>query len=389
MKKHNIKTLLIILMVGTLTQICTDMYLPSLPSIATYFHASTGQAQFTMTLLMLGVALSGLFYGPVSEIIGRRWTLIIGILIATVGSVICFFSYDIITLQIGRFIQGCGLGACSSLWRSILKDTYTGDELASISSYFSNFILLSVILAPFIGGYIEQYTRWQMTFVVLIIWSLIVLTMVWFIFKETGQHHGKHRSNLKFMLSAYKELFTSRSFMGFSFCSFLSFGGLFSWLTAGPVVLIKGAGISPVIFGWLSIITGIAMALGATVNGKLVRSIGSIVMMKIGWAIMSFAGVIMLINYYWWGINVYAILIPALIFIFGSSLTFANAFANFFIESDVNSFNSVSSFLTALDTVSLRFLRYSSDESTSPSLLISSSSLPTGSSLASVIKLLK
>lgn len=332
MKKHNTIILVIILAVGTLTQVCTDMYTPSLPAIAHYFHADVGQAQFTMTALMLGMTLTCLLYGPLSEVIGRRLTLILGIFIAIVGAAICLFAHSITILQLGRFIQGCGLGACSTLWRSIFRDTYSGDELASVSSYLTNFILLSVVLAPIMGGYFEQYFNWQTTFIVLLAWSVIVLAMVAFLFKETGQHHGKHRLNIKFIVSTYRELLTTRSFMGFTFCSLLTFGGLFAWLTAGSVVLIKGAGMQPVSFGWLSIITGLAMALGGTLNGKFVKQIGSRIMMQWGWALMTLAGTLLFSGYYVFGITVWSVLAPAVIFIFGSTLVFANAFSNAFLD---------------------------------------------------------
>lgn len=332
MKKHPIGTLVILLLVATLTQISTDMYIPSLPAIAHHFHVSIGASQATMSLFILGVAITGLVYGYLSEIIGRRSTLIIGIVLGTAGSILCLFAYNIGMLQLGRFVQGCGLGACSALWRSVFRDTYSGSELARVTSYLTSFVLVSVILAPFIGGYIEEYSIWQTTFIVLSAWSLLVLAVVAVKLKETGQHHGKHRANVKFMLSTYGELLRSRNFMGFTVCSLLSYGGLFTWLTAGPVVLIKGAGITPVLFGWLTTLTGIAMAIGGAVNGKFVTRMGSVKMMKIGWGIMAVAGVFMLLGYYTWGVNVPTVLMPSIIFIFGSTLTFANAFAKAFAD---------------------------------------------------------
>lgn len=330
MKKHSFSILLIILLVGTLTQISTDMYIPSLPAIAHHFHTPIGASQLTMSLFIFGVALSGLFYGYLSEVIGRRLTLLIGIAIAIAGALICLFASSIHMLQVGRFIQGCGLGATSALWRSIFRDTYAGDELAKMGSYLANVVLISVILAPFIGGYIQQYANWHMVFAVLTGWSLLVLAIIFLTFKETGQHHSKQRAKPKFMLKTYGELLRNRNFMGYTLCSFLSYGGLFTWLTAGPVVLIKGVGISPVLFGWLSIITGAAMALSGTVNGKLVKQVGSRKMMQIGWAIMTIAGALMMGGYYLWGIDLYTVLVPSVVFIFGSILTFVNVFSNAF-----------------------------------------------------------
>lgn len=320
-------TLIIVLLVGTLTQIATDIYTPSLPAIAQHFQSSLGAAQLTMTWFIFGVAITGLVYGPLSEGIGRRWTIIIGTLIALLGTIICFTTDSIHGLQLGRLIQGIGLGAASALWRSIFRDAYSGAEMARLASYLTNIIILSVIAAPLLGGYIQHYAGWRMIFAVMLGWMLLVLLIVIFLFKETGQHHGKHRLNLKFMLSAYSELLHSRLFMGMSLCVLLTYGGLFTWITAGPVVLIHGAKISPVLFGYLAIFVGAAYAIGGTTNGKLVKKLGIPTMLISGWILMLVAGVSTLLGYYLFGIHTIVVLGPALLFIFGSTFIFANATA--------------------------------------------------------------
>jgi DHA1 family bicyclomycin/chloramphenicol resistance-like MFS transporter/DHA1 family 2-module integral membrane pump EmrD-like MFS transporter len=185
-------------------------------------------------------------------------------------------------------------------------------------------------VAPFLGGYFQQYLGWHATFIFLLGWIVFVTAVILFCFKETSQHHGKHRLNLTFIGSAYAELLSSRKFMGFCLCVFLSYGGLFTWMTAGPVILIHGAHISPVMFGYLMILTGIAMALGGIVNAKLVAKVGTARLMTVGWSLMVVAGVLTLLGKYLWGITSYDIIIPAMIFIFGTSFIFSNAVAGAF-----------------------------------------------------------
>lgn len=329
MSRSTITTLLFILLVATLMQISTDIYTPSLPAIAHYFGSNVGASQATMSLFILGVALTGLIYGPLSETIGRRKTLLIGVSIAVLGSLGCALSPSIKYLQLARFIQGCGLGAASALWRTLLRDYYSGDELSRIVSYLINGVLVSVVLAPFIGGYIEHYGNWRITFAVLTGWSLFAW-IISFKFKEVHQIDKNKTADIRSVLKIYGQLIRCKSFITFNICTFLAYGGLFTWFTSGPVVLIKGADISAVLFGWLSIIIAFAMFAGGTVNAKLVRKLGSKNLLQIGTGIMTVAGVIMFGSYYLWGINVYDVLIPSAVFIFGSTLVFPNAFANAF-----------------------------------------------------------
>ncbi len=326
MKKNN-TLLLILLLMGTLTQISADIYTPSLAAIAHAFHATLGQVQLTMTWFIFGVAITGLIYGPLSEGIGRRSTIMIGLVIALIGTVFCLVAKNIIWLQMGRLIQGLGLGATSALWRSIFRDAYSGEEMARVASFLTNMIVVSVILAPFLGGYIQQYAGWHFVFIVLFMWIAFVLLTVVFLFKETGTHHGKHRLNAMFMFQAYRELLTSRLFMGMSISVLLTYGGLFTWITAGPIILIHGAKISPVVFGYLCILIGFSYVLGSTINSRCIKKEGIHFMLKVGWLIMFLAGLLTLLGYFIAGINVYVVLLPAFFFVLGTTFVFANAIA--------------------------------------------------------------
>lgn len=327
MTQHNKLILLIIVLSATLMQISTDIYTPSLPSIAHGLNTTLGQAQLTISWFMIGIAITTLLYGPISEVIGRRWTITIGNCIAIGGTLLCLNALNIEMLQVGRLIQGIGLGAAAALWRSIFRDTYSGPTMAKVGSYLTNIIIASVIAAPFLGGYLEQYLGWRYTFIFLLCWIIIVTLIITFLFKESGQHHGKHRLNFKFIWKAYGELLSSRQFMGLSLCVSLSYGGLFSWITASPVILIHGHNILPVIFGYLMILTGIAMAVGGLINGKLVHKFNTEALLTFGWSLMLIAGILLVMSKYIWGITIYDIMIPGMIFIFGNSFIFPNAVA--------------------------------------------------------------
>lgn len=104
----------------SLGQIISDIYLPLLPSIAIY---------------ILGFAASQLFYGPLSDGIGRRRPLIAGLSFCLIGSIICFVASDINVLLLGGFIQGIGAGATLRLPSAILGDTFEAEKLAKYSSF--------------------------------------------------------------------------------------------------------------------------------------------------------------------------------------------------------------------------------------------------------------
>jgi DHA1 family bicyclomycin/chloramphenicol resistance-like MFS transporter/DHA1 family 2-module integral membrane pump EmrD-like MFS transporter len=327
MNQPNKITFVSIILIATLTQIAMDIYTPSLPAIAHHFMVTLGQSQGTMSAFILGVALTTLIYGPLSEVTGRKATIIIGISIAIVGTALCMFSMNIHMLYIGRLIQGCGLGACSAIWRSIFRDAYSGDALTRIGGYFVIAMTLSAILAPFAGGFIQQHLGWRYNFIILFIWIVAVFLKVCFMFKETSQHHGAHRANLGFILQTYVSLLKDPTFIGFCLIALLTYGGLFAWLTAGPVILIHGMHITPSQYGTLVIFTGLSTGFSGYIGGKLIKKMSLMSLLILGLALMIVAGAIILVSNALFAPTVLAVIIAAMFYAFGSTLVFLNCFS--------------------------------------------------------------
>lgn len=106
--------------------------------------------------------------------------------------------------------------------------------------------------APTLGGYLQEYVSWRASFVFMSFYILAALIAVIFGFKESNQHHHKDKLQLHFISITFRQLLTSRIFMGITVCTFLSYGAFFAWLTTGPILLIKEIGISPLSFGWIT-----------------------------------------------------------------------------------------------------------------------------------------
>lgn len=322
---------IIIFFVGCSAQIASDIYAPSLPSIASSLHTSITQAQFSMAIYMLGLAFSQLFYGPLSEGLGRKIPLMIGLSILMLGNVISLFSATISSLIIGRLIQGCGAGACSALWRSIFRDQFEGAELAKYGAYFSILVTFIVPAAPTLGGYLEEYFNWRASFIFLFAYSLLTLCMVCIWFKETNVHHHPEKLRAGFIFNSFKHILSSPIFMGYTLCTFLCYGAFFSWFSVGPILLIKTVGISPIQFGWITLFGGgISTALGSWVNGRLVTQFGTARMLRIGFIIMLLSGILMLIFKILLGVKTFSIVAPMILFYFGVTFIWPSAFSGAF-----------------------------------------------------------
>lgn len=321
----------VIILAACLTNVASDIYTPSLPAIAKNLGAPIHLVQYSMVVYMLGVALSQLIYGPISDGIGRKLPLTIGISIMVAGSFTCVFASSIDILILGRFIQGCGAGACAALWRAVFRDVFTGEELAKYVSKLVIFVMFIVPAAPALGGYLQHYFDWRASFIFMSVYALVALISIIVGFKETSQHHHAEKLSLSYIINTFRQLLTSRIFMGATVCTFLSYGAFFAWFTAGPVLLIHVVGISPVAFGWMTFLGGgFAYGLAGWLNSKWVSRFGMSNMMRIGFGIMILSGILMLAGKIIIGINLYVIIIPVILFYFGSSFIWPNAYATAF-----------------------------------------------------------
>lgn len=318
----------VLILAVCLTQFAADIYAPSLPAIALKLSTPMPSVQFSMAIYMVGVAISQLIYGPLSEGIGRKQPLVMGLIIMLCGSLLCFISSSIQLLIIGRFIQGCGAGACAALWRSTFRDIYTGEELAKYGSYLTILVMFIVPASPVLGGYLQQYIGWRSNFLFMSLYGVIALIAILYGFRETSQHHHKDRLQLPFIITTFCELLKNRIFMGMTLCTFLCYGAFFSWFTVGSVLLIHEVGVSAVTFGWLTCLGGgIAYAMAGWINGRWVKRFGMSTMLRLGFIIMLIAGVLLLLGKLLIGINTWVIMVPIILFYFGSTFIWPNAFA--------------------------------------------------------------
>ncbi len=319
---------LVVVLAACLTQFGADIYAPSLPAISEQMQVDIGLVQWSMSIYMLGIALSQLVFGPLSEGIGRKVPLLLGMLIMLGGSLLCLFSTNVHMLITGRLIQGLGAGAAAALWRTIFRDLYQGDKLAKYTSYLVILIMFIVPAAPALGGYLQHYLNWQASFGFMVLYGVVVLCAIQWGYKETSQHHHLERLKPSFIGRTYLQMLTNPIFMGITLCTFLSYGAFFSWLVVGPVLLIKVVGLSPVAYGWITLLGGgIAYGLAGTINGKVVTRFGASTMIQFGWSVMIFSSILFFLGQIFIGTTALTLVIPMLFLYFGGTFIWPNVYA--------------------------------------------------------------
>ena len=141
-----------------------DMYLPALPMIGRTLNTTPGAVQASLTAFFVALGVGQVFYGPLSDMLGRKAPLYFGVGLFGVGSVGCALASDIETLVALRFVQG--LGACVGMVvpRAVVRDLHTGAEATRLMAMLLLVFSVSPILAPLAGSLLIDVAGWRSVF---------------------------------------------------------------------------------------------------------------------------------------------------------------------------------------------------------------------------------
>lgn len=159
--------IIMIIVLGAMTAfgpMLVDMYNPALPQVRDDFGVSTSTSQLTLSFVMIGMALGQFVFGPLSDVYGRKKTVLSILIGIAVVSLACVFVSSINVFLVLRFIQGLLGGGAIVIARATVSDQYEG---ASLTQMIATLLVVNgiiTIIAPLIGGYTLAFTSWKMIF---------------------------------------------------------------------------------------------------------------------------------------------------------------------------------------------------------------------------------
>ncbi|MAR78719.1 MAG: Bcr/CflA family drug resistance efflux transporter [Rhodospirillaceae bacterium] len=329
-KKSNKSIILFIVTLSMLTAfapLSIDMYLPSLPTLAKVYDVNEATIQLTLSSFLLGFASAQLIHGPLSDRLGRKPVILIGIIIYITATVGIIFSKKIEILIIFRFFQAFGGSAGPVIARAIVRDTFSKNKSSQILSILFLVMSMAPLLAPFIGGQILYYFSWKHIF-----WLLIIFSIFCFIatinLKESLPKSSRAKINLSTIIKNYRELLLNKIFMGYAFCMSFAFAGMFAYISGSPFFIIDYYKFSPQIFGGFFFVNVLFLIIGSAINALYVKKIGSDKMLLIGSIVSAIFGVLILINILIFPDINFTILIFITLFMPSVTITGANATAS-------------------------------------------------------------
>jgi len=226
-----------------------DLYLPALPELARDFGTHESQVQLTITACLVGLAVGQAVAGPVSDALGRKRPLLVGVGVYAVASAACAASASLGLLTAGRLLQGFAGAAGIVIARAVVRDLYSGVEAAR---YFSLLMLvtgLAPILAPFVGAQLLHLTSWRGLFVALTAYGVLLFVAVFFWLRETLPVERRVTGGWHETARAFRIVAGDRDVVGYSLSCGFMFAAMFAYIAGSPFVLQDVYDLSPAEFG--------------------------------------------------------------------------------------------------------------------------------------------
>ena len=239
-------------------------FLPSLPNMTDYFSTDYEVMQLSVSLYLAVTAALQLIIGTISDRFGRRPIVLAGITIFIIATIGCIFAPTIEVFLAFRMFQGAVVvGFVVS--RAIVRDMVPQDEAASMIGYVTMGMALVPMIAPAIGGVLDQAFGWQATFWFLAAAGTIVLIVSVLDLGETASGEGK---SFAAQVRDYPELFASPRFWGYVFCAAFASGAFFAFLGGAPFVASEVYGLSTFWSGVGFGVPAIGYAIGNGISGR-------------------------------------------------------------------------------------------------------------------------
>ncbi len=319
-------SLLILVAISAIGPLALNMFVPSMPGLQRYFGVDYATAQLTLTLYLIGMAGCQVFYGPLSDKLGRRPVLLGGLALFVVASTVAALAPTIEILIAARLAQAVGGAAGIVLSRAIVRDLYGREKAASVIGYITVAWAVAPMLAPGVGGLLDGVGGWRASFFLLIALGLLVLLASYRALHETN-HQRTQGSGFGAMLQGYRWLVRRPRFWLYTLTIGFSSSVFFSFLGGAPYLMVEVMGRSPLEYGLWFVIVSFGWMTGNFLSGRFSERLGVDRMLLAGSLLAAAASLVGLLLGLTGELMPWMIFVPMTFAACGNGMTMPNGFA--------------------------------------------------------------
>jgi len=296
---------------GAFIPLSTDAYLPALPQMVEKLNTTMPIVNLTLVFFFIFYAVGTLFWGPLSDRYGRKPVLLTGLIMYTLASILCVFSFDVYMLIVFRILQSFGCGAATAIALAIVKDVYTGNKRIRTLAIVQTISTTSPIVSPVLGAFILQAFSWKGIFVLFSITGIISILGT-LLMEETIEQ----RSNGTVLQSLRRLSFVMKN-KGFMFLlltfSLLNIPFMF-FISASAYIYVNGFGVSETVYSYYFAANAVFLLLGPLFYIEVSKWIHYRIFIRMTYFIIPLSGVLVVSMGSFGPIEFCLSLIPAALF---------------------------------------------------------------------------
>jgi MFS family permease len=340
--------ILVLMVLFSFLSVAAVVFTPAFPELFKEFHLSDDQAQWVMTLFLLGTAFGRLPYGPIANRIGRKKTLYLGLWISILGTLTIFFANSYLLLCLGRLIQALGASVSLKIGYTMIGDLHAGAAATKVLSYSMLAYAILPGIATSISGFLTASFGWRGGFFAFLVFNLfVILSCV--CLPETLKKKDLESLKMKKIAIGYANQFKGPSLVLWATLMGLSTAVIFIFAQEAPFIAIERIGLTPREYGAMYLIPAFGIAGGSLLTAWLSDRISSMTGMLIGILVIlsgSFAMGIFFIDNWVSGL---ALFLPQVVIQFGDALLYTNASSTALTEAkDKSNASAVMLFINSL-----------------------------------------
>tara|TARA_R110001583_G_scaffold67490_8_gene192976 strand:- start:19789 stop:20994 length:1206 start_codon:yes stop_codon:yes gene_type:complete len=240
----------ILMLMVVLSPLAIDIYLPSMPEMATEFSVSDAQIQSTLVIFMLAMGIGQILIGPLADRLGRKPIALFGICLYIASSLFAVYVTEFHFLQLARALQGVAACATSIVVFSAVRDSFSNQQSAHYYSYLNGVICVIPALAPSLGGMLALQFGWRSTFLFMMAYAVLVLVVVAFKLPETRPKNTV-MSGALYRWSRYQPILSNSHFVFYATACMIAMAAILTYVSYAPSWVIKHLGLSEMTFSYL------------------------------------------------------------------------------------------------------------------------------------------
>ena len=281
--EHQWRLLALLIAITAVGPLSLNILAPAMPGLIGTLGAGAGTVQLTLSLFLLGMAVSQLVLGTLSDRFGRRPVMLAGLALTVVASFAALATTSIAGLIVARTAQAFGATAGIVIGRAVVRDLYDRDRAASMIGWITMAMVVAPMIAPLIGGALDTALGWQSIFAFLGLFAAAIL--VWASLQLPETRKVATGEGFAHFLAASGSLLTDRAFLGYALVAAFNSAMFFTFIGGAPHVVVTIMHRSSAEYGLWFVAISLAYMFGNFAAGRWSARFGVDFMVRAGVAV--------------------------------------------------------------------------------------------------------